>query len=194
MNLWNIKAKLYRYFRQKSIFGRILQRENANLYQLLDLIPQNPEKIIDLGCGDGNVLHILKNHFPKAQITGLDFNYSMLKNIDKEKNIHPLLGDVIMPPLKRNAFDICTAVGLTEYLQDYNLLFTNLNYILKNGAYVIITFAPTNILTSLRRIHQIKIYPFDEKKFKQTANKMGFIIIDKKNSIMQIQYLMKLNN
>ena len=194
MDLWTAKAKLYRRFRNRSIFGRILKKENENLRLLLDAIPQNPQKIIDLGCGDGNAVHILKEYFPKAQISGLDYNYEMIKNIERDENIHPALGDVSMLPLKSNVFDVCTAVGLTEYLQDYNLFFTNLKYILKNGAYAIITFAPKNILTSLRRIHQIKIYAFDENKFKEITNRMGFIIIHKKTSIMQIQYLLKRDN
>ena len=38
----------------------------------------NPESIADIGCGTGSQTALLKNKFPKAQVTGVDFSKAML--------------------------------------------------------------------------------------------------------------------
>ena len=47
---------------------------------LLARVPlQNPARIVDLGCGPGNVTAILKQRFPNAAVTGLDGSAAMLE-------------------------------------------------------------------------------------------------------------------
>lgn len=45
---------------------------------------QNIETIIDVGCGTGNSIKALEQHFPKAHITGIDTNPNM---VEKAKDV-----------------------------------------------------------------------------------------------------------
>ena len=194
MNFWKIKAKLYKYARYHSIFRLILKKENRNLRLLLAQIPTNRNIILDMGCGDGNVLSILKTCFPKMQIIGLDITLNMLKNINMDQKTLRIQGDVSSLPFKQNIFELCSAVGLVEYLKNDPLFLKNLHQILKVGGYAVISFAPKNVFTYLRFIHGIKIYAKNENIFKQQIIDNGFTIISIEKSLMQTQYLIKKND
>ena len=46
---------------------------------LLDLVPRTARRILDLGCGDGRILALLRIDRPQAQGVALDFSPTMLK-------------------------------------------------------------------------------------------------------------------
>jgi trans-aconitate methyltransferase len=191
MNLWTIKATLYKKLRNRSLFGRILKKENENLRLLLSKIPQTVLKTADLGCGDGNVLNLLRQRFPHAQFFGLDRSPAMLKKITKCRKTYLIRGDACRIPLKKNRFDLCTAVGLSEYIKDKNMFLKNLSAILKEDGYLIITFSPRNIFTYLRLLHGIRLHLIGKKAISEAFVNNNFTIIEQTNSTMQIQYLLR---
>ena len=193
MSLWKIKTKLYKYARYHFIFRLILKKENKNLRLLLAKIPENRNIILDMGCGDGNVLYLLKESFPNSRLMGMDFTINMLKNINEENNIPLIQADVSALPYKKESLDLCSAIGLIEYIKNENLFFENLYDVLKTNGYVVISFAPKNLFTYLRFIHGIKIYAKNENNYRQQIIDKGFTIISVEKSLMQIQYLIKKN-
>jgi SAM-dependent methyltransferase len=46
---------------------------------LLEFIPAGVARILDLGCGDGRLLALVKASEPKAQFVGVDFSAAMLQ-------------------------------------------------------------------------------------------------------------------
>ncbi len=46
---------------------------------LLEIIPQNPRRALDLGCGDGRLLSLVKLARPEIQGVALDFSPTMLQ-------------------------------------------------------------------------------------------------------------------
>lgn len=44
----------------------------------------NPENIIDIGCGPGNSSVVLKDRFPNANITGIDSSADMISKAKSE--------------------------------------------------------------------------------------------------------------
>jgi ubiquinone/menaquinone biosynthesis C-methylase UbiE len=191
MNLWTIKAKLYHLMRKRSIFQYILQKENENFRSLLNKLPKRDIKILDLGCGDGNIINLLHRHFPHSPIYGLDRSSAMIQNIKKGDKTLLVQGNACKIPFKQNCFELCTVVGLTEYIEDINNFMNNLYGIMKSNGYIIITFSPKNVFTYTRFIHGIKLYPVDKMTITQFITNNGFTIIKKKTSLMQLQYLIK---
>ena len=73
---------------------------------------ENPEKIIDIGCGPGNSTRVLAKRFPKAQVVGVDCSANML---EKARQDNPDL-----------TFMFCDASSdLTKFSQDYDVVFSN---------------------------------------------------------------------
>lgn len=62
--------------------GQYLRFSGERLRPALDLlahVPLNePPRVVDLGCGAGNVTAILKQRFPRADVTGIDGSAAML--------------------------------------------------------------------------------------------------------------------
>jgi len=47
-------------------------------------IPISPNKIVDFCCGTGSLTLLLHQHFPKAQISGIDLSEAMIKKAKKK--------------------------------------------------------------------------------------------------------------
>jgi len=63
--------------------GQYLRFANERLRPALDLLAQvpleAPARVVDLGCGAGNVTAILQQRFPDAEVTGVDGDAAMLE-------------------------------------------------------------------------------------------------------------------
>ena len=77
---------------------------------------QNPEKVLDLACGSGDVAEMLQKALPKAQVVGLDFSRSLLTQA-KERGIAELAeADALKLPFADEAFGAVTiAFGLRNF-------------------------------------------------------------------------------
>ena len=82
-------------------------------YDLVNRISiNNPEKIIDIGCGPGNSTEVLAGKFKKADIMGIDNSQNM---IDKAMQQHP--------ELTFKLYDI--QYGVSGLNNDYDIVFSN---------------------------------------------------------------------
>ncbi len=63
--------------------GQYLRFADERLRPALDLLAQvpleSPQRVVDLGCGAGNVTTILKRRFPAAEVIGVDGSAAMLE-------------------------------------------------------------------------------------------------------------------
>lgn len=113
---------------------------------LINAIPFSknvPLKILDIGCGTGTLAKIIKENFPNAKITCLDFSANML-NVAKSKlakykdDIDFLVGDFGKFKL-RNKFDVIVSSFALHHIQTdeqkialYKKIYENLN---SNGVF-----------------------------------------------------------
>lgn len=76
-----------------------IPRYNEMLEALINAIPDNKDepRILDLGCGTGNITKKVLERFPKAQITCLDLSENMLEiakdKLSQYENIDYILND-----------------------------------------------------------------------------------------------------
>lgn len=109
-------------------FDKMVQRNipcyNQMLEALIDAIPDVTEspKILDLGCGTGNITQKAKNRFPKARITCLDLSENMIE-IAKEKlknydDIEYVIGDFTQVKLEEKYDAIISSLALHHIEND----------------------------------------------------------------------------
>ncbi len=186
---WDVKEKLYRIFRYRFPFRFIIQQENDNIERLLNLIGTNGKIIADLGTGNGNALIFFEQ---AKEMFSVDVTFSMLR---RAKQLHPkaamIQSDAINLPLQNRSVDIASAIGLSEYIKDIELLLLDVYRILKDNGHFLLTFSPFGITTIMRSLFGNRIYPRSLKQIEAMTQRLRFQVIGTEHSFMQCQVLLQ---
>ncbi len=170
---------------------------NNNYYQqnrleMLDFIPLNSKKILDIGCGEGNFSYILKEKL-KAEVWGIEKNETAF-NLARKKLDKVLLGDatLLLDLLDDNYFDCLVLNDILEHLVDpYNFLEKLKSKLSQNG---VIVFSVPNVryLLNLKNLlinkdwryenegvlDKTHLRFFTKKSLINTFNQLNFNIIE----------------
>lgn len=96
---------------------------------------ENPQKILDIGCGPGNSSEVLARRYPRANVLGIDSSPDM---IEAAKNNHPNIQFILcdaskdLPTLGQN-FDIVFSNACIQWIPNHDKLLKNMMNILKSG-------------------------------------------------------------
>src|SRR3954471_14864033 len=98
----------------------------------------NLGKVLDLGCGTGALLDQLRGC--SAELWGVDLSREGLKFCAMRGHQKLVLADATYIPFKRGYFDVITAIGLIEHIEDDGAFLAELKRLLKpNGVFVLLT-------------------------------------------------------
>src|SRR5260370_20916961 len=88
---------------------------------------QNPQRVIDLGCGPGNSTEVLAALWPRAELTGLDSSAEM---IAKARGLHPewrwLSGDIAERTDGEACFNVGSSTAAIQWEPDHPGVFPRL--------------------------------------------------------------------
>jgi tRNA (cmo5U34)-methyltransferase len=79
INLWTSAEHALDYLRRAESIPHRVEGETT----LLEFVPIEAKRILDLGCGGGRLLTLVKSVRPRAQFVGLDFSPTMLEALRK---------------------------------------------------------------------------------------------------------------
>lgn len=114
------------------------------LTALINAIPDNKEnpKVLDLGCGTGNITQKLLKRFPQAEVTCLDLSENMIKiaknKLSQYKSIEYIIGDFTETEITEKYDAIISSLALhhipnnKEKQEMYQAIYKALN---KNGVF-----------------------------------------------------------
>ena len=81
---------------------------------------ENPDKILDAGCGRGDFSLVLAHRFPNSKVIGVDFSDKMLKLANElSKGIDNLSfnqSDLLALPFREDEFDITICLNTTHHI------------------------------------------------------------------------------
>jgi len=106
----------------------------------------NPERILDIGCGPGNSTKVLADRFPDAYILGIDNSHEMISAAKKNyPNLDFKICDASAELSQFNkSFDIVFSNACIQWIPDHrNLIFNMLN-LLRNRNGVLAVQVPMN--------------------------------------------------
>lgn len=99
------------YYEKLHAFRRKLTIDEENrIKATINLIPNNVESLLEVGCGDGRILNRLKGKYEK--ICGLDISYNALEHVKTSK----VQGSLENLPFLDNSFDILICCEVLEHL------------------------------------------------------------------------------
>lgn len=133
----------------------VLQREVADrLLERLDYIRLEPQRILDLGCGTGQVTHPLLKRYKKAQVVALDLAPGMLRQARKRdgwlRRPRYVCGDIEALPIADNSMDLVISSLSFQWCHDLDRVFAECRRVLKPGGLLLFTTFGPDTLKELR--------------------------------------------
>jgi len=81
-----------------------------------------PQKILDMGCGNGFITKEIAKSFPNTKITAVDIEKEKVdyaKRYNKSANVKYVQGNLFYLPFKKGSFDLVVCNEVLEHLTDY---------------------------------------------------------------------------
>lgn len=138
------------YSTSKAEHWLILER-NKILNKYLDKLLSEKKKIIEIGCGSGANINMLKEMRTDVECHTLD-NSKVAYKIIKQKIPNSYLPDCRETPFEDNQFDLIFSAGLMEHHKNEKPFLDEMKRILDDNGYLV-TFIPARI--SLWQLYQL---------------------------------------
>ncbi len=150
------------------------KRSHFVLRQLKELIP-TPGRSLDLGCGPGYLCSLLADCGFDAY--GVDISENMLSRARRrDARVHFARGDEKELPFSENQFDLITAFGLLEYIENRRLYLSRVVELLAPGGILVLSNSNRlSLFVILAVISRILRWPwhFGEDGWRQTIINLG---------------------
>jgi len=179
-NLWEEQTEK----RQKHTrLGELLRH-----HTLVTLIPEDQNKIIDIGCGLGYLDYLIARQ--GKDITGVDISLESLnlfKDIAEEYNIKQIHANLF--DINVNEYDLVICQEVLEHIEDYESAIMKMNNFIKHNGFGLFC-VPYNENLGAKTIYQPEtkeychksghVHSFDYPKLADSMGKCGFKVLRKK--------------
>lgn len=117
------------------------------LFERLQYLKIQPQRILDLGCGPGSFSRELSLLYPKAHVVGLDLAHAMLLEAKKKQSWRRkwslTTADMHCLPFASGVFDLVFSNQVIHWGQSMSPVFRELNRVLSvNGCFMFTTLGP----------------------------------------------------
>lgn len=146
--MFNMISEKYDFMNNVISFG-FQNFVKTDSIKMLNIKPH--ENILDLCCGTGDLTKIIKNYYPKAFVTGLDFSDKMIE-IAKNKvlNAKFIQADATNLPFPDNTFDAVTMGFGLRNIQNAEKAIEEIYRVLRpNGRFLHLDFGEKNFLSKI---------------------------------------------
>lgn len=115
-------------------------------------LKQEPENILDVGCGTGYFAHLLKVMYPNAKVYGVDISNTALSiGKEKYKEIIFIKADAeVKLPFRDNTFDLVISGEHIEHIRDIDQNLLEINRVMRIRGTLIIT--TPNLVSAFNRL------------------------------------------
>lgn len=133
----------------------VLQREiESRLLERIEFQRNEPETILDLGCGTGSASRLLAGRYERANVIALDWAPAMLGRVEPGpeggrravENLNPLCADMHSLPLAARSVDLVFSNLALQWSYDLPAVFREFRRIMKADAMLVFTsFGPDTL-------------------------------------------------
>ncbi|OGB88111.1 hypothetical protein A3H38_03565 [candidate division WOR-1 bacterium RIFCSPLOWO2_02_FULL_46_20] len=145
----NIKESIRLNFSRSALtYDQEPDLHNQIIEQLLRRISGDYQRILDVGCGTGELLSRLAVKYPQAKLIGLDLAPGMVEQANKkvsQENIRFIVGDGEQLPFKNNEFDLVVSSSSLHWMDFTKVLAEAARVLKKGGTFCFATFGPATL-------------------------------------------------
>jgi SAM-dependent methyltransferase len=97
--------------------------------------------LLDIGCGDGYLINLIKNNFPGKKLYGTDISIKAIKlNSSRYKDIQFFPLDISSKKIdENNKYDVVICSEVIEHLENWEQALKNLSNLINENGYLILT-------------------------------------------------------
>jgi len=127
----------------REYIGKGMVRANFLFKKIAEYIPLEGKRVLDLGCGMGNV-SILGSKYC-SRVVGLDVSLNAVKrtkwrvNLRQAKGVHLVNGDALKLPFVDEVFDLVITYDLYEHVKDKDGLLEEIFRVTKRKGFLVLT-------------------------------------------------------
>ncbi len=134
-----------------------------NRLEMFDFIPKNSQRILDIGCGQGNFSAVLKEKL-KSQVWGIEKDEKAAK-VAREKLDKVLIGDVNyhLDFLEDDYFDCIVLNDILEHLVDPFLFLKKLKSKLNKNGVIVFSVPNVRYLFNLKKLIIDKQWHYEDE-------------------------------
>lgn len=187
----------------KSNILSITEKEYINLYKELNRVHKNsdlsqicideilknikPNKILDVGCGDGFLLKEINKKFKNVSLTGIEMKTSKkLKNNLSNENIKLIDAKIENLNKINQKYDTVICTHVLEHILDINLAYENLKKICKKRLIIVVPRERAFKHTFNAHVH---FFPYTWSFINTIRPKNKFLIKDLKRDLFYMENL-----
>ncbi|MGH9420370.1 MAG: class I SAM-dependent methyltransferase [Thermoanaerobaculia bacterium] len=139
-------------------YWRYMAAPRHRVATILRLIEQSPSSsLIDLGCGNGQLLDEIARRFPQMKLAGIDLSENQLQeNRERHPSIAWMAADLQKPVEASDRFDVVVASEIIEHLDQPEALLRNAALLARPGGMLILTTQSGTIRETERRVGHIR--------------------------------------
>lgn len=120
----------------------VQQHVAEQIIQRLQFIKLEPQTVIDLGAGPGDLSLQLQTQYPEAKVYALDFAWGMAQAA-KEQGLHSVCADAYQLPLATNSVDCVVSHCMLQWCDDYVQVLQEVKRVLRpQGLFLFSTLGP----------------------------------------------------
>jgi 2-polyprenyl-3-methyl-5-hydroxy-6-metoxy-1,4-benzoquinol methylase len=150
MPLHTLNARVKRYvwddiWRSDAYAGSVERFQRADkrvaAFKLIEIL-KGDERILDVGCGSGELLGALATKKPGLSLIGADRSIVALGLARKRSSARVanyICADVSLLPFATEWFDVVTVFGVLEHVQTHGILLAELHRVMKPGGLAFIS-------------------------------------------------------
>ncbi|WP_435067757.1 methyltransferase domain-containing protein [Haloplanus sp. C73] len=149
----------------------------------------NPQRILDIGCGDGSVTEELAEFYPDAEVIGIDSQRSM---VERAREHHSEAGDIeyqtvgIQNYTPDLTFDILFSNSALHWVQDQADAYDNMREMLRTGGLLAIHQGHEGCYTELREDARTAYRQLGfEEKFEDFSYPLVYHTVSRMESLLE---------
>jgi malonyl-CoA O-methyltransferase len=123
-----------------------------------DIFPSSGVRVLDVGCGTGNLGLRLSRQAPKGQIFGCDIAFRMAETALRGRNGSPryfaINGDAEILPVRSGSFDLAVSNLAFQWMADYGRAVRECHRVLRSGGRLVYSVFGEGTLSELKEAYR----------------------------------------